>query len=391
MGKISPVSIKYTIFAKFEANGVVEKPDVIGAIFGQTEGLLGEDLELRELQKNGKIGRIDVNLKTENSKTEGEIIIPTSLDKAETTIIAAAIETIERVGPCDTKVTVDRVDDVRVNKREYVMERAKALLAGMSSPDSREMQTAVSESARTGKIIEYGEEKLPAGPDMDSEEIIVVEGRADVMNLLRYGIKNAISMNGASLPKTITGLGKTKKLVLFIDGDRGGLLIAKDALANANIIAVAQAPPGMEVEELAGKDILAALRAKIPSDEFKMEKLGEREFKMRREEEPREELKFEGEEKSESEVIEAAKPLMKELEGTKAALLLDINLNVIRRASPNDLNFALRRSRVKVYAIVMDGLATGAMIRIAENAGARYFVAKNFAVSEETKINLLSL
>jgi DNA primase len=410
MGKISPVSIKYTIYAKFTASGVVEKPDVIGAVFGQTEGLLGEELELRELQKNGKIGRIDVNLKTENSSTEGEIIIPTSLDKAETTIIAAAIETIERVGPADTKVTVTKIEDVRFSKREYVMERAKALMAGMASnsPDSREMQTEVSESVRTGKIAEYGDEKLPCGPDMANEEILVVEGRADVVNLLRYGIKNAIAMNGASLPKTITELGKTKKLILFVDGDRGGLLIAKDAIANANIFAVAQAPQGMEVEELTGKDILAALRGQTPVSEFARERLGERPkverlererspmrgrvFRGRTErEEPREELKFEGEEKTEAEVIKAAKPLMKEIDGTKAALLLDINLSVLRKVSPNDLNFALRRSRTKVYAIVLDGLATGTMISIAEYADVRYFVAKNFAVSGETKINLLSL
>jgi len=397
MGKISPISIKYTIYAKFEANGVVEKPDVIGAIFGQTEGLLGEELELRDLQKNGKIGRIDVNLKTENSKTEGEIVIPTSLDKTETTIIAAAVETIERVGPCDTKVSVTKIEDVRVNKREYVLDRAKALLAGMSSTDSREMHTEVSSSLRTGRIQEFGDEKLPAGPDMENEEIIVVEGRADVMNLLRYGLKNAIAMNGASLPKTITALGKTKKLILFIDGDRGGLLIAKDAIANANIFAIAQAPQGMEVEELTGKDILAALRAQIPVEEFKRENLRERNERgrpvrgrggERREEE---EEKFEGEEKSESEVMATAKQLIKEIEGTKSALLLDINLNVIRRISPGDIGFSLRRSRTKVYTIVLDGLATNTMVKIAESAGCKYFIAKNFAVSEETKINLLSL
>ena len=33
MAKISPVSIKYMIYAKFEADGMVEKPDVIGAVF----------------------------------------------------------------------------------------------------------------------------------------------------------------------------------------------------------------------------------------------------------------------------------------------------------------------------------------------------------------------
>jgi len=72
MAKISPVSIKYLVHANFVAEGRLEKPDVIGAIFGQTEGLLGSDLEMRELQKEGKIGRIDVDVKYEDSKTLGK-------------------------------------------------------------------------------------------------------------------------------------------------------------------------------------------------------------------------------------------------------------------------------------------------------------------------------
>ena len=124
---------------------------------------------------------------------------------------------------------------------------------------------------KAGKVTVY--EGLPAGPDMANEEIIVVEGRADVVNLLKYGVKNVISMDGASLPRQITKLGEKKKLILFVDGDRGGLLIAKDAIANANIFAIAKAPAGKEVEELTGKEILAALRAKSPVEDFKKEKL----------------------------------------------------------------------------------------------------------------------
>jgi DNA primase len=398
MGKISPISIKYIIYAKFEATGMVEKPDVIGAIFGQTEGLLGEELELRDLQKNGKIGRIDVELKTEESKTIGEIQIPTSLDKAETTIIAAAIETIERVGPCDAKVNIEKIEDVRVNKREYVLERAKKLLAAMSSPDSREMESEVAASLRTGRVQDFGEEKLPAGPDLENEEIIVVEGRADVLNLLKYGIKNAIAMNGASLPKTITRLGESKKLILFIDGDRGGILIAKDAIANARIFAVAQAPAGKEVEELAGKEIIACLRAKIPVDDFKREYLRERTERVRRGRPERteriktEEAAEEKEpEKSEEELVEIFRDKLSKIEGTKAALLINTNLEVMRKVSPSEIGNALRRAGRRVYAIILDGLATNTMIKTAERANCKYFVAKNFAVSEETSVNLLSL
>jgi len=442
MGKISPVSIKYTIFAKFTAEGPVEKPDVIGAVFGQTEGLLGEDLELRELQKNGKIGRIEVDITLKDSKAEGMIQIPTSIDKTETAIIASAIETIDRIGPCSAKVEIEKIDDVRGSKREYVLARAKALLEKMSveAPDSREMQSAVSSSARTGRIMEYGEEKLPAGPDMDNPEIIVVEGRADVVNLLNYNIKNVIAMNGASLPKTITELGKTKEITLFVDGDRGGELITKDALANATISFVAQAPPGKEVEELVGKEIQIALRSRMPASDVLRELSGKSREYIR---EPRtERLSSDSEEGGrgrgryssrgrgressygernernfnrsrygsegdngygsaedntpmekvgEASAEERVKlnDVLTKIQGTNAACLLDENLEVIKKVPGYDLPDALRRSRA--YAVVFDGLATMPIIRSAERARVKRFVAKNFASLEQTNMDIVSL
>ena len=166
MAKISPTSIKYSIIADFVADGPFQKPDVIGALFGQTEGLLGSDMELRELQKEGKIGRIEVDLTTEGGKTTGEIIIPSALDKTETTIIAASLETIDKIGPTDAKITIRDVSDVRGSKRDYIMERAKAVLAGIKNEgmDSSEMGTELRESARSAKVVSYGPVSLAAGP-----------------------------------------------------------------------------------------------------------------------------------------------------------------------------------------------------------------------------------
>ncbi|MFA5484965.1 MAG: DNA primase DnaG, partial [Candidatus Pacearchaeota archaeon] len=213
MAKISPSSIKYSIIAEFVADGPFQKPDVIGAIFGQTEGLLGSDMELRELQKNGKIGRVDVDLVTENGKTKGEIIIPTALDRTETTIIAASIETIDKIGPTDAKITIREIEDVRGSKRDYIMERAKQLLSSIKNEgmNSREMESELRDSTRTSKVISYGDEGLAAGPEVEnSKEVIVVEGRADVVNLLKAGINNVIGMQGTKLPKTIITLGNEK-------------------------------------------------------------------------------------------------------------------------------------------------------------------------------------
>ena len=416
MGKVSPVSIKYSIKAKFHAEGVVEKPDVIGAIFGQTEGLLGEDLELRELQKNGKIGRINVELESKEGKTEGTIEVPTSLDKAETSIIAAALETIERIGPADVKITIDKVDDVRGNKREYVFERAKKLLEEMNAENmsSREIGSEVTDSVRKGKIVEYGREKLPAGPDIDSnEEIILVEGRADVINLLSCNIKNAIAMNGTSIPETIREISKGKIVTLFIDGDRGGILIAKGLSSVIKIDFVAQAPMGREVEELSSKDIINCLRNKDTLEEFfnkQRPKYPRRELsrgfdRYRREdrygyENQREQRNYEEKETEENRNYEPAEELdeekrgkiqqiMEEIPRNKNLYLIDDDLKVVKKMNISELA-KCRRSN-KAFALIINGTATNSIADAAEKIGCKHLVARNFAINYKTRINLVSV
>jgi len=268
MAKISPASIKYMIHANFTVEGVLEKPDVIGALFGQTEGLLGADLEMRELQKEGKIGRIEVDLTRDGKRTSGKIKIPTALDQSETTLIAAAIETIEKIGPCDSQIEIERIEDVRGSKREYILERAKKLMKTIEgSYDSREISKEIKESKRTSNIQKHGENELPCG-DISGKELIVVEGRADVINLLKSGVNNCIAMNGTKLPDEIKELSKEKDITLFVDGDRGGKLIIQNVLDNANVKYIAIAPDGKEVEELTGKEILMALRKAMTIDEY---------------------------------------------------------------------------------------------------------------------------
>lgn len=272
MGKISPVAAKYIIKAKIRAKGVVEKPDIIGAVFGQTEGLLGSDMELRELQKSGRVGRIEVRISNKGGKTRGTIEIPSSMDKAETAVIAAALETIERIGPCSAKVKAVSVEDVREKKRSYIMDRAKHILEDMlmTGPDSQELLGEVTESVRKAEMVTYGRKRLPAGPDIrDSDDIIVVEGRADVLNLLKHGFKNAIAMQGNTIPKELLNLAKRKEVTLFVDGDRGGDLIIKEFLMASDIDYVAKAPDGKEVEELVQKEIHKALRSREKADKVR--------------------------------------------------------------------------------------------------------------------------
>ncbi|HVP97283.1 DNA primase DnaG [Methanoregula sp.] len=264
----SPDTTKYLIHISLTAEGVVEKPDVVGAIFGQTEGLLGEDLDLRDLQRTGRVGRIDVQIASKKGETTGEILISTSLDRAETAILAASLETIDRVGPCVAHVSVKMVEDIRVSKRKKIVERAKEILIERfddGTIDSDELLDDVRQTMRVEKIGTIGEEKLPAGPNvLESDAIIIVEGRADVINLLRYGIKNAVAVEGTNIPKSIVELTEKKTTTAFFDGDRGGELILRELLQVADIDYVAFSPRGKSVEDMTKKEVIKTLRNKVP-------------------------------------------------------------------------------------------------------------------------------
>jgi len=258
---------KYIVKAHFDVQGVVEKPDVVGAVFGQTEGLFGPDLDLRELQKSGRIGRIEINLDSKRDKTTGSIVIPSSLDKVSTAIIAAAIESVDRIGPCEAKITLEKVEDVREEKRNAILTKAKDILRKWvveSSPSTEEVVKEVASSLRGVDLIEYGPEKLPAGPEVESGSLIVVEGRADVILLMKVGIKNVVALNGTKVPDTIIKLTKDKEVTAFLDGDRAGDLILKELQQVADIDYVARASFGKEVEELTPKEIMKALRERVP-------------------------------------------------------------------------------------------------------------------------------
>lgn len=264
----SPDTTKYLIHISVTAEGVVEKPDVVGAIFGQTEGLLGEDLDLRDLQRTGRVGRIDVQITSKKGETKGEILISSSLDRAETAILAASLETIDRVGPCVAHVVVESIEDIRVSKRKLIVERAKEILVERfedGAIDSDELLDDVRQSLRIEKIGSIGEERSPAGPNvLESDAIIIVEGRADVLNLLRYGIKNAVAVEGTNIPKSVVELCEKKTTTAFFDGDRGGELILRELLQVADIDFVAFSPKGKSVEDMTRKEVIKTLRNKVP-------------------------------------------------------------------------------------------------------------------------------
>ncbi len=346
---------KYLIYAEIIADGVVEKPDVIGAIFGQTEGLLGDDLDLRELQKTGRIGRIEVKIESKGGKSFGEIKVPSSLDKIETAILAAALETIERVGPCSAKIKVRKIEDVRASKRKKIVERAKEILRELFEEpeiESEKIVELVKQAIRTEELIEYGPERLPSGPAIDeSDAIIVVEGRADVLNLLRHGIKNVIAVEGTNIPKTIVELSKKKTVTAFLDGDRGGDLILKELLQVADIDYVARAPEGKEVENLTLKEIIKSLRNKVPVEQLHTLRNKEREEKIEKIEK--------------TDLMGIIRKHAREIEGKLIARIFDKNYNVIREIPVRDLVKTIKNGDLKAEAIIFDGVITQRLVDIA--------------------------
>jgi len=360
-------TIKYVIHANITAEGVVERPDVVGAIFGQTEGLLGEELDLRDLQKTGRIGRIEVQIESKGGKSRGKIMIPSSLDKIETAIIAAALETIDRVGPCVAHISVEKIEDVRSTKRKQIIERAKVILRNMFTegvPESDEIIEEVKQAIRVEEVCQYGKEKLPAGPNIDdSDAIIVVEGRADVLNLLKYGIKNVIAVEGTNIPETVVELSKRKIVTAFLDGDRGGDLILKELLQRAEVDYVARAPEGRGVEELSYKEIVKALRNKVP-----VEQISETRKVKRRDLKAEERVESSAERKS-------LKEHMEEISGTLMARLLREDNSVLKEIPVRDLaNILSEMNSGEVSGVVFDGIITQRLVDIASEKGLTFLV-----------------
>ncbi|MDY0294079.1 MAG: DNA primase DnaG, partial [Candidatus Methanomethylophilaceae archaeon] len=221
---------------------------------------------------SGRIGRIEVEVSSKGGKSEGVIYMSSSLDQVETAILASALETVDRIGPCKAGIKVLGIEDVRVTKREMVVERAKELLNEMikqSKGSSFDLTDSIRQSIQIEEITSYGRDKCPAGPNVkDSESIIIVEGRSDVLNLLKCGIKNAIAVEGTNIPKTVQDLSRERVATAFVDGDRGGELILRELFQVAEIDFVARAPRAHEVEELTPKQVIKCLRNKVPGDQY---------------------------------------------------------------------------------------------------------------------------
>jgi DNA primase len=437
---LDPATTKYLIEAKLVADGVVEKPDVVGAIFGQTEGLLGDELDLRDLQKTGRMGRIEVDISSKKGKSDGAVLIPSSLDQVETAILAAALETIDRIGPCRAKISIDKIEDVRITKKQKIIDRAKELLnnmIGASKLSGVDLTDSVRQAVQIDEVILYGDDKCPAGPNVESSDaIIVVEGRSDVINLLKYGIKNTIAVGGTNVPDAVQKITSQKVVTAFVDGDRGGELILKELFQVAEVDFVARAPKSLEVEELTQKQIIKALRNKIPIEQYlemndllqdfqhqldngkngdpPKPKNDKKETPRERQERkpPSRSTKKETETRSKPQKKETPEPpkieekpddrmdmeisryrdILKKLSGTLRAMLINSNGEVVQELAVRQLADTLKSPPTGIQTVVFDGIISQRLLDIAAEQGIKFLVGskKGNLTKEPEGVKVLS-
>lgn len=428
IGKTYIDSVKYLITIQFEVSGTVDKPDIVGAIFGQSEGLLGEEMDLRELQQSGKIGRIEVNQVNSTGKTKGTMTVPSALSMAETTLLAAAVESVDKVGPFDSKFETKKIEDIRGQKRTMIKDRAKELLQKFvlqEMPGTQELAEEVRNNVRASEVKAYGPEKLPAGPSIDEDDsIIVVEGRADVINLLRNNIKNVIAMNGANISKTIIDLSKKKTVTLFVDGDRGGDLNIRQLMQAADIDYIAKAPEGKEVEELVRKEIVMALRKKVPAQQFMQkqtsfaktypkpyqrrtyvkgsyQKRGTRSYDRSYQRRPiRRSYSYntpsyqkepEINTTPSQEEMQTFQPIMETLKGSLKAKLLDEKGKEVKEVNVRDLVKEMPNEK-KAKTVVFDGIITKRLVEEAQKTGINTIVGvKKAKIDSKPEVKILTI
>ena len=355
--------VKYHVKLSYEVDGLVERADIIGAIFGQTEGLLGPEMNLNELQRVSKVGRIEVIAKSTSNTTNGNAVIPMSTDIDTCALIAAGIESIDKVGPFDCKFTLDAIDDVRAAKKDDIVRRAKEIKQKWATKTVSEGETMLNDvhQGDSGKLSTYGPSKLTCSSGVfNSKWIILVEGRADVINLLRAGYDNVLAIEGAKIDESIKELCSEKDTVVaFIDGDRAGGFILKELKSVVTLDYELQADTGVEVEELTPQRLSEILQP--IADEIKNGK-------------PAPKLNSE----DDKSIADVASKIFPNLNETLEAVALDGDQNEIFKVPISEVVSKLS-SQSGIKYLLLDGIITKRLLEGAKNAGIECVVGHRVA------------
>ena len=387
--------VKYHVKLKFEVDGLVEKADIIGAIFGQTEGLLGPEMNLNELQKVSKVGRIEVNVDTKSNIAKGDALIPMSTDISTAALIAAAIESIDKVGPFQARFGLFGIDDIRAIKKKVIVDRAKKIVqewATKTISEGEEMLKDVYDASKPGKLTAFGKAQLACGTGVfDSDWIILVEGRADVINLLRAGFDNAIAIEGAKIDETVTKLTEGKKVIAFLDGDRAGDLILKELQGLVKIDKILRAPHGREVEECTPIEIAELLRDTMPFvstdgqqiSSLQMQHPESRQTQRRDKQEQvvqeeQQQIQFTSnnginQQAENAEILSAVREVYPQINETLEAVLLDSSMKTLIKIPVSEVVKKLNNTE-GAKMLILDGIVTQRLVEAAYKAGIEYIV-----------------
>lgn len=325
------------------------------------------------------MGRIDVDIKSENNKTAGIATVPSSLDQATTALIAASIESIEKVGPYNANFLLLEIEDFREKKRKEILKRAQEIMVkwkAIRKTEETKALSAVLEKAESAKPVSWGPDELPAGPEVDSsEELVVVEGRADITLLLSIGIKNVVATNGVNISQSLVELTKTKKkVVAFLDGDRVGEMILKELLRlGAKVDVVAVAPKGKEVEELSPSEALEVLNKAISLQEYISSVSSQKKLSQLTKEQ-----------------IALLKEKVAQVKGKLTSLLLDEDGNVVEEIPIGELYEKLDQ-RDNIKYLVFDGVITQRLLDKSAGLGIQVVVGERIGKVEKQPEKLLVL
>jgi DNA primase len=395
--------VKYHVKLKFEVDGLVEKADIIGAIFGQTEGLLGPEMNLNELQKVSKVGRIEVNVDTKSNTAKGDALIPMSTDISTAALIAAAIESIDKVGPFQARFGLVGIDDIRAIKKKLIVDRAKKIVqewATKTISEGEEMLKDVYDASKPGKLTAFGKAQLACGTGVfDSDWIILVEGRADVINLLRAGFDNAIAIEGAKIDETVTKLTEGKRVIAFLDGDRAGDLILKELQGLVKIDRILRAPTGREVEECTPLEIAEILKETTPyvasgvqHAQSLQQAQPHSETKQIHKREKQEQLTEVQQQQTQvissnstsvqqednADILSAVREVYPQINETLEAVLLDSSMRTLLKIPVSDVVKKLNITEGATL-LILDGIITQRLVEAADKAGIQYIVGHRTA------------
>jgi len=410
--------VKYNVKIKFDVDGIVEKADIIGALFGQTEGLLGPEMNLNELQRASKVGRIEVTLDVRSNRSSGEVMIPMSTDISTAALIAAAVETIDKVGPFNAKFALSTIEDVREIKKKMIVDRAKKIVqewATKSISESESMLRDIYEAVKPARLTTYGKEHLACGAGVfESDWIILVEGRADVINLLRAGYDNAIAIEGAKISESVIKLCKEKSYVVaFLDGDRAADLILRELQNTVKIDKVVRAPQSREVEDLTPLEIQDILKDAIPSEDMLKErrskdgileaKIEGREYEgirddkgrrgaisVRDRDRYRERVELVHHPAIDDTLLSKVKEVFSIINETLEAVALDESMQERFRVPVSEIVQRLQSEKGIKY-VMLDGIITQRLLDAASSAGVEYIIGHRIAdISDTHNIRILT-